>query len=280
LGLISRINANNQTSYYHYDFRGSTVAITDASQNLTHKYQYGDYGEVLQKQEDDFNSFRYVGKYGVAYEDSTHYFMRARYYDPEIGRFISEDPIWHDNLYPYADNNPVMGIDPGGQDANFERIRTSLEVLPENMDYVKTVINANAGSGSFNPVFSNAGRFSNMVREVISTNANAANDVLKQLNNPGATGAGTGASAKGAYEVAKASQAVKSSVVKVAGSSTAGAVVAATAILVGTAILTNEVVQINKKRKRENISWGKAILERPQDLGRAFDLNQYRWFPF
>jgi hypothetical protein len=40
--------------------------------------------------------------------------MRARFYDPTIGRFLSEDPIWSTNLYPYADNNPVMRIDPKG----------------------------------------------------------------------------------------------------------------------------------------------------------------------
>ena len=114
LGLISRIDANNNTNYYHYDFRGSTIAMTDANENITHKYEYNDFGQVLQTDEADFNPYRFVGKYGVAYEDTDLYFMRARYYDPTTGRFLSEDPVWHTNLYPYADNNPVTGIDPKG----------------------------------------------------------------------------------------------------------------------------------------------------------------------
>lgn len=114
-GLISRIDANNNTSYYVYDFRGSTVAMIDNSANITHKYQYDEFGKVLQSQEADLNRFRYVGKYGVMYEDDALTFIRARYYDPEIGRFLSEDPIWNSNLYPYAANNPVMGIDPNGE---------------------------------------------------------------------------------------------------------------------------------------------------------------------
>ena len=67
LGLISRIDGNNQTRYYHDDFRGSTIAITDANANITHQYQYDDYGNILQIQETDFNPFRYVGKFGVMY---------------------------------------------------------------------------------------------------------------------------------------------------------------------------------------------------------------------
>jgi len=50
-------------------------------------------------------------------EPNGFYYMRARYYDPEVGRFISEDPIGFEggiNLYAYGSNNPLLLIDPLG----------------------------------------------------------------------------------------------------------------------------------------------------------------------
>ena len=115
-GLEARI-VNGNISYYVTDVRGSVVAIVDQSGNITHKYQYDEFGKVTKKQEADYNPFQYVGKYGVMALNDHQYYMRARHYDPTIGRFLSEDPIWSTNLYPYADNNPIKGIDPSGLDA-------------------------------------------------------------------------------------------------------------------------------------------------------------------
>jgi RHS repeat-associated protein len=114
LGLEARILPNGTAEYYVSDYRGSVVAMVNESANITHKYQYDEFGKVIQKDESDANPFQYVGQYGVMYVNDNLSYMRARFYDPTIGRFLSEDPIWSTNLYPYADNNPVMGIDPMG----------------------------------------------------------------------------------------------------------------------------------------------------------------------
>ncbi len=57
-------------------------------------------------------------KHGVMTEPNGFYYMRARYYDPGVGRFVSEDPLGFEggyvNLYVYVANNPVIGIDPSG----------------------------------------------------------------------------------------------------------------------------------------------------------------------
>jgi len=61
--------------------------------------------------------FQYVGQSGVMAEPNGFYYMRARYYDPEVGRFVSEDPIGFDgglNLYAYVGGNPISAVDPTG----------------------------------------------------------------------------------------------------------------------------------------------------------------------
>lgn len=115
MGLVARVKADGTLHYYHGDYRGSVVAMTNASQAITHQYQYDDFGKLLNETEADANPFKYVGLYGIMHEGSDLAYMRARYYDPETGRFNGADPIWNANLYPYANNNGVMRFDPSGE---------------------------------------------------------------------------------------------------------------------------------------------------------------------
>jgi RHS repeat-associated protein len=117
LGLISKITPSNQSYFYHFDGIGSTVGISDSSGNMVNKYAYDAFGKVLAQDEGIPNPFKYVGGFGVMDEGNGLFYMRARYYDFDVGRFISKDPIGFAgglNLYFYTSNNPINSIDPLG----------------------------------------------------------------------------------------------------------------------------------------------------------------------
>ena len=103
---------------YHFDGTGNTVALTDMTQAIVNSYAYEPFGQILSQQETVPQPFKYVGQYGVMAEPNGLYYMRARYYDPTVGRFISEDPLGFGggdvNLFAYVRNNPSNWIDPWG----------------------------------------------------------------------------------------------------------------------------------------------------------------------
>ncbi len=65
LGLISKILPDGTAYYYHYDSRGSTVALTDAGENVTDKYAYDLFGKLANSTGSTTNPFKYVGRFGV-----------------------------------------------------------------------------------------------------------------------------------------------------------------------------------------------------------------------
>ena len=121
LGLISKILPDGTASYYHYDSRGSTVALTDAGHNITDSYAYSTFGSLSNVSGATSNPFKYLGRYGVMDEGNGLDYIRARYYSPERGRFISKDVLTGKdsdsqslNRYVYTSNNPIVFIDISG----------------------------------------------------------------------------------------------------------------------------------------------------------------------
>ena len=123
-GIDTKTSGNAVIASFSYtlDATGNTVAITDGSENVVNSYDYSPFGMILSETEAFPQPFKYVGKLGVMSEGD-FYYMRARYYDPLVGRFISEDPKGFDggdvNLYVYAGNNPVLLVDPWGLESGW-----------------------------------------------------------------------------------------------------------------------------------------------------------------
>lgn len=100
-------------SFYHLDEQNSTAYITGQMRNVVNRYQYDAFGQVSSA-EGFSNRILYTGQqYDKA---SGQYYLRARFYDPCVGRFLQEDVYRGDglNLYAYCRNNPVVYYDPSG----------------------------------------------------------------------------------------------------------------------------------------------------------------------
>ena len=91
------------TSYFHTDGLGSTTSLSNASGALAQTYTYDSFGKRVTSSGSLTNPFQYTSR-ELDSETSLYYF-RARYFDPNIGRFISEDPLGWDvgpNYYSYC----------------------------------------------------------------------------------------------------------------------------------------------------------------------------------
>ena len=88
----SRLLAEDGAEYltYHFNNVGSTTAVTDKSGNIKYRYAYSVYGELLKGEYGEV-LFLQNGQYGVQSDDTGLYYMRARYYNVAIKRFINQD---------------------------------------------------------------------------------------------------------------------------------------------------------------------------------------------
>ena len=119
-GLLYQVTetaASTNTLTYHYDYRGSTVALTDDGGNITDRIEYSLYATMIYRGGTNDTPFLFNGQYGVQTDRNGLLYMRARYYSPYLCRFLNSDPIGFSgglNFYSYAAGNPVSLIDPFG----------------------------------------------------------------------------------------------------------------------------------------------------------------------
>ena len=91
----------NDEYFYLYNAHGDVVNLTDTSGYIEHTYRYDAFGNEREPESSDNNPFRYCGEY---YDGETgSYYLRARYYDPVVGRFSQEDPHWNVKNRIYGD---------------------------------------------------------------------------------------------------------------------------------------------------------------------------------
>ncbi len=105
------------TSYFHADGLGSVTSLSNAAGSIANTYIYDSFGKLTASTGSLVNPFQYTARESDS--ETGLYYYRARYYDPQIGRFIKEDPtgfLAGENFYAYAFGSPTNWIDPMGLD--------------------------------------------------------------------------------------------------------------------------------------------------------------------
>lgn len=156
-GTLVSFNLDSVDYFYINNIQGDIVAIVNQDGNVVVKYDYDSYGNIIQKNIDSglenvykANAYTYRGyRYDL---ETGLYYLQSRYYNPEIGRFISSDgllgqkgDILSTNMYAYCANNPVMYIDPSGESFTLVLVillslifvGTTVALVPEIVDVVK-----------------------------------------------------------------------------------------------------------------------------------------------
>jgi RHS repeat-associated protein len=122
-GLLYQVTESataTNTLTYHYDYRGSTVALTDGNGNVTDRMEYSLYATTTYRVGTNDTPFLFNGRYGVMTDPNGLLYMRARYYNPYLCRFVSADPSGFAgglNFYAAFNGNPVSYTDPTGFNA-------------------------------------------------------------------------------------------------------------------------------------------------------------------
>lgn len=122
--ILHNLDINNHVDekviFTHFDHLGSTIGESNEQGRLTRRYRYEPFGKST-GYNDNKNEPGYTGH--VFDQNLGLNYMLARYYDPEIGRFYSNDPVGYTttnpvmsfNRYLYANNNPYKYTDPNGE---------------------------------------------------------------------------------------------------------------------------------------------------------------------
>jgi RHS repeat-associated protein len=116
--LVSQYRGND-VAYYHYDGLGSTRALTDSTATVTNTYSYEAFGSLMEQTGETENNYLFTGE--QIDPNTGNYYLRARFYNPGSGRFLSMDSFDGNaqepvtlHKYLYGNGDPVNMVDPSG----------------------------------------------------------------------------------------------------------------------------------------------------------------------
>ena len=132
---------NTEKTYYVTDMHGNVVQLLDESGNVTKTYEYDSFGNEVKPEKKDENPYRYCGEY---YDKETEeVYLRARYYETGVGRFITRDTYTGESdeplslhLYTYCANDGVNMVDPSGHMYGYSYKDSNGQIHTEGFEWI------------------------------------------------------------------------------------------------------------------------------------------------
>lgn len=129
--MIARVDENGTPTYQHTDLLGSPVTGTDATGAVTWRERYTPYGEKLLKPAVNDNHAGFTGHIDDSATGLTY--MQARYYDPNIGRFLSNVKPTHGvPVFDNADSVSSRGFVP--HEVDLDSVPPNLQIIQRGQD--------------------------------------------------------------------------------------------------------------------------------------------------
>ena len=154
---LARVNGvvggSGKKFYYQNDHLGSALAITDENGNKVVERDFTPFGEKIKLEEmdgedPDEDGSAFTGKDWD--EDVGLYYYNARWYDPEVGRFISEDSVADDpSLYGYCGQNPISFTDPTGHFKLEIKFKTGFAFGMAALGVVESIVGTDSSFSNF-----------------------------------------------------------------------------------------------------------------------------------
>ena len=136
--LVASVKSG-EINYYHSDRIGSNRLVSDSSGDIEKEFKSLPFGQEIKNE-----GVRYAFATGKELDESDLHYFGARYYDSNLGKFISVDPVQNNHAYSYVANNPLMFVDPDGREItvkDFYGGYTKDEVLLAALMFSETFIN-------------------------------------------------------------------------------------------------------------------------------------------
>ncbi len=107
-----------------YDGHGSERTVTNGSQTVTGTINFEAFGQTVGTSGSSDSPYMYAGSWGYRTDgDAGLMHVGARYYDPQVGRFITRDTVLSEHPYLYCEHDPVNAVDPSGHGSAWDWLK-------------------------------------------------------------------------------------------------------------------------------------------------------------